>query len=315
MTTFDQRIEFRLSQEQLEAIDHAAETFGMKRSQWIRFALSFVLTMQPVDLLAQKEGGRARERRSENLEERQWNALWNEWVGAIHVYQTLEKLGDSNNVKLLNAVDGSFFGLVQRTLYYDLAMRLVRITEEDDRGRATLNLLGTDDRKQQRLTNKARAAAKRLRTLRNRRIALNYPEGVVPDIPTEDLTKTLHAIHAAMDYYSVRVEERSAGIWNPLGIRTTNRRSDSYSVGPGLSLIVILERLIRGLAYATKDWPDTTAEIREMAGEGGGDVALNAVFLRDMLIKDLQGFHWSSEVEWDPGSEFDPRQGMFGNEY
>lgn len=315
MTTFDQRIEFRLSQEQLETIDRAAENFGMKRSQWIRFALSFVVTRPDVDLLTQEESGKVRERRSENLNEKQWSVLWNEWVGAIHVYQTLEKLGDSNNVKLLNAVDGGFFGLVQRTLYYDLAMRLVRITEEDDRGRATLNLLGTDDKKQQRLTNKARAAAKRLRTLRNKRIAHNYPEGVVPDIPTEDLTKTLHAIHAAMEYYSVRVKEGSAGIANPLGIKMTNRRSDPYSVGPGLSLIVVLEGLIRGLAYATKDWPDTTAEVWEMAGEEGGGVALKAVFLRDRLVKDLQGFQWSREAEWEPGSELDPRQGVFGNEY
>ena len=315
MTTFDQRIEFRLSQEQLETIDRAAETSGMKRSQWIRFALSSVVTRRHVDLLTQEDGGTVRERRSENLSDNQWTALWNEWVGAIHVYQTLEALGGSNNVKLLNAVDGSFFGLVQRTLYYDLAMRLVRITEEDGRGRATLNLLGTDDTKQQRLTNKARAAARRLRTLRNRRIAHNYPEGVVPDIPTEDLTRTLHAIHAAMEHYSVRVEERSAGIWNPLGMKTRNRRSDPYSVGPGLSLIVVLERLIRGLAYATKDWPDTTAEVWEMAGGEGGGVALNAVFLRDMLVKDLREFQWSSEAKWEPGSELEPWQGAVGNEY
>ncbi len=315
MTTFDQRIELRLSQDQLATIDRAAESFGMKRSQWIRFALSLVVTRRLDDLLTQEEGGKVRERESTKLNEKQWKALWNEWVGAIHVYQTLEKLGDSNNVKLLNAVDGSFFGLIQRTLYYDLAMRLARITEEDDRGRATLNLLGTDDRKQQRLTNKARAAAKRLRALRNRRIAHNYPEGVVPDIPTKDLTKTLYAIHAAMEHHSVRVREGSAGIANPLGIKTKSRRSDPYSVGPGLSLIVTLERLIRGLAYATKDWPNTTAEVREMAGEEGGGVALNALFLRDRLIKDLVGFQWSSEADWGPGSELDPRQGVFGNEY
>ena len=256
-----------------------------------------------------------RERRSENLNETQWNALWNEWVGAVRVYQTLEELGDPDNARLLNAVDGSFFGMVQRTLYYDLALRLVRITEEDGRGRATLSLLGTDDKKQKRLTNKAKAAATRLRTLRNKRIAHNYPGEVVPAIPTKDLTDTLHAIHAAMDHYSVRVVKGSAGIWNPLGTKTRHRRSDPYRVNPGFVLIMMLEGLIRGLAYATKDWPDTIAEVEKMAGEEGEEVARDAVLLRDRLLKDLQGFQWSSEVPWDPSRELDPRKGMFGNEY
>ena len=78
---------------------------------------------------------------------------------------------------------------------------------------------------------------------------------------------------------------------------------------------MILEGLIRSLAYATKDWPDNIAEIEKMAGEEGEEAARDAVLLRDRLLKDLQGFHWSSEVQWDPGRELDPRRGMFGNEY
>ena len=88
-------------------------------------------------------GSEVRERKSENLTEKQWNALWNEWVGAIRVYQTLEELGSPNSVKLLNAVDGRFFGLVQISLYHDLILRLARITEDDGRGRITLNLLAS----------------------------------------------------------------------------------------------------------------------------------------------------------------------------
>ena len=265
------------------------------------------------DHAVDERGTAVRERESENLNEKQWKALWNEWVGAIRVYQTLEKLGDSNSVKLLNAVDGSFFGLVQISLYHDLILRLARITEDDHRGRITLNLLGTDDKKQVKLVNKAKSAAQRLRMVRNRRMGHNYPEREAPSIPKEDLTKTLHAIHAAMEYYSVRV--RDAGIWNPLGIKTKNRRSDPYSVGPGLSLIAVLERLIRGLAYATKDWPGTTDGVCQMVGEENWDLGLSVVFLRDRLIGELEGFQWSGEAEWEPASELLLRQESFGEGY
>ena len=203
------------------------------------------------------------ERKSANLTEEQWKTLWNEGCHAAKLYQMYEGLFGSEKIRtLLNAVDGQLFATIQRELFFSLVMRMTRITDHDKKGRVTLAVLGTDVPEQRRLTNRAKAATKNLRTLRNRRLAHLSPLEEVETVYLKEIRETLDIIWKALDCYSRRERRNSAGVWPPLGIDEPGRKADPISLCH-LSFPRILEDLIEGLSWATKDWPEGTSEIFE----------------------------------------------------
>lgn len=203
------------------------------------------------------------ERKSANLTEEQWKTLWNEGTHAAMLYQMYEGLFGSEKTRaLLNAVDGQLFATIQRELFFSLVMHLTRITDRDKKGRVTLTVLGTDVAEQRKLTNRAKAATKKLRTLRNRRLAHLVPQKGVPQVYLTEIRETLDIIWKALDCYSRRERKKSAGVWPPLGIDEPGRKADPIPLC-NLSFPRILEDLIEGLSWATREWPDNTSEILE----------------------------------------------------
>lgn len=196
-----------------------------------------------------------RERKSANLTEEQWMTLWDEWCQAVMLYQVYEGLFASEKTRtLLNAVDGQLFATIQRELFFSLVMHMTRITDDDRRGRVTLTLLGADVAEQRKLTNSAKAATKNLRTLRNNRLAHLVPLKEVGPVYLDEIKTTLDIVWKALDCYSRRERENSAGIWPPLGIDQRGLKADPISLCH-LSFPTILEDLIEGLSWATKEWP------------------------------------------------------------
>lgn len=232
------------------------------------------------------------ERKSANLTEEQWKTLWNEGTHAAMLYQMYEGLfGPEKTRLLLNAVDGQLFATIQRELFFSLVMHLTRITDRDKKGRVTLAVLGTDVAEQRKLTNRAKAATKNLRTLRNRRLAHLVPQMEVQQVYLTEIREALDIIWKALDCYSRRERSKSAGVWPPLGIDEPGRRADPIHLC-NLSFPRILEDLVEGLSWATREWPDNTSEILDRCDDyDDGKFAMRILY----MIRRLR-------AEIDPGS-------------
>ena len=227
-------------------------------------------------------------RKSVNLTEEQWKTLWNEGTHAAMLYQMYEELFSSEKTRaLLNAVDGQFFATIQRELFFSLVMHMTRLTDDDKKGRVTLAVLGTDVAEQRKLTNRAAAATKNLRMLRNRRLAHLVPQKEVEPVYLTEIRETLDIIWKALDCYSRRERSKSAGVWPPLGIDEPDRKADPIPLCD-LSFPRTLKDLIEGLSWATQEWPEGTREIFERCkDEEEGMFAMRILYMIRSLRSDI----------------------------
>ncbi len=158
-----------------------------------------------------------------------FHSLYNDWVSCLVRYKEFRELfGDSDRVKLLNAIGSGLFWDVQQLSWSDLMLRLTRLTDPPkSSGKDNLTVTRLPDLCEDPylrddvgvLVDKAVDAAKFARDWRNRRIShLDLKLAIDPSakpLATADLRKvkaTIDAVHAVLNAISVRLLD--AGIHN-----------------------------------------------------------------------------------------------------
>ena len=149
-------------------------------------------------------------------------SLYNDWGSCLVRYKEFRELfGDSDRVKLLNAIGSGLFWDVQQLSWSDLMLRLTRLTDPPkSSGKDNLTVTRLPDLCEDPylrdevclLVDKAVDAAEFARDWRNRRIShsdlkLAIDPSAKP-LATADLTKakaTIDALHAVLNAISVRL--------------------------------------------------------------------------------------------------------------
>lgn len=174
-----------------------------------------------------------------------FHSLYNDWGSCVVRYKEFRELfGDSDRVKLLNAIGSGFFWDVQQLSWSDLMLRLTRLTDpptSGGKGNLTVTRLPhlCEDRYLRDevcgLVDKAVRAAEFARDWRNRRISHSDLERAVDPsakpLATADLTKvkaTIDAVHAVLNTISVRLLD--AGIHNDVVVTPRARAFAAYLV-------------------------------------------------------------------------------------
>lgn len=172
-----------------------------------------------------------------------FHSLYNGWGSCLVRYKEFRELfGDSDRVKLLNAIGSGLFWDVQQLSWSDLMLHLTRLTDPPSSGKEkNLTIRRLPDLCEDRylrdevcgLVDKAVRAAEFARDWRNRRISHSDLELAIDPsakpLATADLTKvkaTLDAVHAVLNTISVRL--LGTGIHNDVVVTPRARAFAAY---------------------------------------------------------------------------------------